>query len=126
MTKTASHMMALESLCPGSEWVVRGSEILWKELLDENNIPTGDYQAINLEWISKDTPPSREEIINETARLQLILDSTVYQRSRQPEYPPLADLADALYWQSKGNDIKMAAYLAAVEAVKIKYPKGRA
>jgi hypothetical protein len=47
-----------------------------------------------------------------------------YQRHRQPEYPPLADLADALYWQSKGNDIKMAAYLAAVDAVKTKYPKG--
>jgi hypothetical protein len=47
-----------------------------------------------------------------------------YQRHRQPEYPPLADLADALYWQSKGNDIKMAAYLAAVDAVKAKYPKG--
>ena len=39
------------------------------------------------------------------------------------EYPPMTDLADALYWQSKGDESKMTAYLAAVEAVKLKYPK---
>jgi hypothetical protein len=51
-------------------------------------------------------------------------NNTVYQRSRQPEYPPLADLADALYWQAQGDESKMTAYLAAVQAVKDKYPKG--
>jgi hypothetical protein len=53
-------------------------------------------------------------------------NNTAYQRSRQPEYPPLADLADALYWQTQGDDRKMTAYLAAVNAVKTKYPKGGA
>lgn len=47
-----------------------------------------------------------------------------YRRQRQPEYPPLQDLADALYWQSKGDNSKMEAYVAACEAVKQKYPKG--
>jgi hypothetical protein len=42
---------------------------------------------------------------------------------RQPEYPPLGDLADAIYWQNEGDSSKMTAYLAAVEAVKVKYPK---
>ena len=44
-------------------------------------------------------------------------------RLRQAEYPPLADLADALYWQSKGDSSKMDAYNAAVEAVKQRFPK---
>jgi len=42
---------------------------------------------------------------------------------RRALYPPLADLADALYWQSKGDDSKMVAYHAAVEAVKARFPK---
>lgn len=42
---------------------------------------------------------------------------------RRDAYPPLADLADALYWQSQGDDSKMEAYNAAVAAVKAKFPK---
>ena len=46
-----------------------------------------------------------------------------YKFKRQPEYPPLTDLADALYHQSKGDETKLTAYLAKCEAVKQKYPK---
>jgi hypothetical protein len=46
-----------------------------------------------------------------------------YQLLRKEEYPPLADLADALYWQSKGDESKMDEYLANCEAIKLKYPK---
>ena len=42
---------------------------------------------------------------------------------RQREYPSAAELGDALYWQAKGDDSKMQAYLARCEAVKLKYPK---
>jgi hypothetical protein len=42
---------------------------------------------------------------------------------RRKAYPPLADLADALYWQAQGKPGPMNAYLAAVGAVKAKYPK---
>lgn len=42
---------------------------------------------------------------------------------RRANYPPLADLADALYWQSRGDDSKLRAYHAAVAAVKEQYPK---
>ena len=42
---------------------------------------------------------------------------------RAVAYPPISDLADAIYWQSKGDSSKMEAYTAAVEAVKDKYPK---
>lgn len=56
--------------------------------------------------------------------LETEFNKTQYQRDRVMEYPPLAELADALYWQSQGDDSKMTAYLAAVDAVKAKYPKG--
>lgn len=49
--------------------------------------------------------------------------ATQYQRDRQPEYPSLADLADGLYWASKGDSTKLDEYYAACEAVKAKYPK---
>jgi hypothetical protein len=42
---------------------------------------------------------------------------------RVAEYPPLTDLADALYWREKGDPSKWAAYVAKLDAVKAKYPK---
>lgn len=42
---------------------------------------------------------------------------------RKREYPSAAELGDALYWQAKGDNSKMDAYLAKCEAVKLKYPK---
>ena len=49
--------------------------------------------------------------------------ATQYQRDRKPEYPALADLADALYWSNQGDNTKLDEYYAAVSAVKTKYPK---
>jgi len=49
--------------------------------------------------------------------------ATQYQRDRQPEYPSLADLADALYWSNQGDNTKLDEYYAACAAVKAKYPK---
>ena len=42
---------------------------------------------------------------------------------RRAEYPPLADLADALYWQTQGDETKMTAYLEKIQAVKERFPK---
>ena len=51
-------------------------------------------------------------------------DPTVtVQRKRAPAYPPLADFADAMYWNSKGDDSKLTAYYAACEKVKTDNPK---
>ena len=55
--------------------------------------------------------------------VQSYIDSQAYIENRQREYPPLANLADALYHQSKGDETKLTAYLAKCEAVKTKYPK---
>lgn len=46
-----------------------------------------------------------------------------YREKRRAEYPPLTELADALYWQQNGDTSKIEAYLAKVAAVKAKYPK---
>jgi hypothetical protein len=76
-----------------------------------------------LQWIDERPCPPKEQVMAEVERLRLEWESKEYQRLRQPEYPPLADYVDAVYWQSKGDDRKMEAYIAAVEAVKQKFPK---
>jgi hypothetical protein len=85
----------------------------------------GDQVYENIQWLSTGHPiPTEDEVLEETARLQAESDSKEYQRLRQKEYPPMSDYLDAVYWQSQGDDTKMTSYLAAVEAVKSKYPKG--
>ena len=74
-------------------------------------------------WIGPGELPTQAEIDVEVQRLQAELDATQYQRNRQPEYPPLADLADALYWSNQGDNTKLDEYHAACAAVKAKYPK---
>ena len=49
--------------------------------------------------------------------------ATQYQRDRKPEYPDLADLADALYWSNQGDNTKLDEYYEKISAVKAKYPK---
>lgn len=46
-----------------------------------------------------------------------------YRQLRSAAYPPLTDLADAFYWQAKGDDSKMIEYLRKCDAVKQQYPK---
>ena len=58
------------------------------------------------------------------AEIAAELAATAYQRQRAPEYPSLATLADALYWNSAGDSTKLDEYYAACAAVKAKYPKG--
>jgi len=95
---------ALVSLRPGAEFVVRNNELEWLDLVQAE--------------------PSETEIQAEIVRLQADYDAKQYQRDRQPEYPSLATLADALYWNSTGDSTKLDEYYAACAAVKAKYPKG--
>ena len=97
---------ALISLRPGAQWSWTGLE----------------YSGLN--WLdTEQTKPTAEEINSEIERLKAAELVKYYQQPRQEEYPPLADLADALYWQSQGDDSRMTAYIAACDAVKTKYPK---
>ena len=94
---------ALHSLCPGADWVLREDELEWLD--------------------AKQTQPSAAEIEAEVVRLQAEYESKQYQRQRAPEYPDLGQLADSLYWASRGDSTKLDEYYAACEAVKAKYPK---
>lgn len=98
---------ALLNLRPGAVWSMAGD----------------DYTG--LEWLDTvQSKPTIEEVEQELARLQQAWTATEYQRQRANEYPPLQDLADALYWQAQGNMQPMTDYLAACAAVKALYPKG--
>ena len=97
---------ALISLRPGAQWSWLGLE----------------YSGLN--WLdTEQTKPTAEEINSEIERLKAAELVKYYQQPRQEEYPPLADLADALYWQSQGDNTKMVDYLDACNTVKQKYPK---
>lgn len=74
-------------------------------------------------WLDGRPMPSRADVDSELARQLNAWDATEYRRLRAPEYPPLTDLADAIYWNEQGDPSKLNAYVAACEAVKEKYPK---
>lgn len=50
-------------------------------------------------------------------------DPYAYRELRRAEYPPLADLADALVHQYMGDPVPLENYYKACVAVKQKYPK---
>ncbi|NBQ97398.1 MAG: hypothetical protein EBT26_05285 [Microbacteriaceae bacterium] len=99
---------ALLSLCPQAEFILENedySSIVWL-----NNRP--------------EVEPSLEQLQSEIARLQADYDAKLYQRQRAQAYPPIQDLADAIYWQTQGNTEPMNAYIAACAQVKQQYPQG--
>lgn len=97
---------SLFSLYPNAQW----------------HLQDKDYETLN--WMSEDIPkPTLEEIEAEMQRLQAEWKLKEYQRLRAPEYPPLTKLADALYWNAKGDSSHLEAYYTSCDAVKNKYPK---
>ena len=84
--------------------------------------PDGHYE---LHWDEDNVdPPIDFSVILETSKkYEAEWKATEYQRLRKPEYPPLADFADAYYWAQQGDDTKMNEYLAKIQAIKDKYPK---
>jgi len=90
---------ALLSLRPGAEWVLRADDLEWLD--------------------TQQTQPTEAEIQAEITRLQAEYDAKAYARSRAAEYPAIGDQLDAL-WKGGAAAEEM---LAAVMAVKSKYPK---
>ena len=76
-----------------------------------------------VEWNGPDAQPTEAELQAAYDAYVAEQAATQYQRNRQPEYPSLADLADALYWSNQGDNTKLDEYYAACAAVKAKYPK---
>jgi uncharacterized membrane protein YfbV (UPF0208 family) len=103
MMREPSLELALTTLRPGASWITRNGVIEW---LDEHQ-----------------TQPLEEEIQVEMQRLQEKYDRIEYQRKRIEEYPNIRELADSLYWNSKGDTSKLEEYYSKCEKVKNKYPK---
>lgn len=104
---------------PNAQFSIIGGDLQWELEKNSNN-----YVATNLEWYSPELPiPSKEQIDQAIIQITAEEYANRHQYLRVREYPPLSDLADAIYWQAEGDNTKMTAYLAAVEAVKVKYPK---
>ncbi|WP_025915792.1 hypothetical protein [Herminiimonas sp. CN] len=83
------------------------------ELHAKNNLPQG--------WIWK--MPERIAFDPRTDAQRQVDAAAAMLTNRAKNYPPLTDLADALYWQAQGDASKMQAYLSKCEAVKAQYPK---
>jgi hypothetical protein len=98
---------AIKSLRPGAIFSVNG----------------GTYEGLDWFDTNAQLKPTREEVEAEIERLQVEYELIQYQRQRAPEYPDLKELADALYWSSKGDTTKLDEYYAKCEAIKLKYPK---
>ena len=88
---------ALQSLRPGTQWVLRGDDLEWHD--------------------TEQTQPTDAQIATELARLQAQYDANEYQRQRAQEYPSIPDQLDTLY--HSGLD----AWKAQIKTVKDKYPK---
>lgn len=96
-------VMALQSLKPGAQWVLRGSEY------------TG------LEWLDQEqTKPTESEIADEKTRLTARKDDLAYRGKRAAEYPSIADQLDMQWHDSNDNT---TTWKDAIQAVKTKYPK---
>jgi hypothetical protein len=109
----------------GAGFSMTGSECVWEPVLDSNGNPTAVNKIANVNLFDPSAViPTRVELEAEVARLEAEWEATEYQRFRKQQYPSWEVLADAIYWQSQGDNTKMDAYIAAVEAVKEAYPKG--
>ena len=78
------------------------------------NLETNTYKAFDKD--NKEITLDMNAVEAEFAKLD-------YQNNRIKEYPSLGNLADAMYWNSKGDSSKLTAYYAACEKVKTDNPK---
>tara|TARA_R100000664_G_scaffold21981_1_gene31380 strand:+ start:816 stop:1130 length:315 start_codon:yes stop_codon:yes gene_type:complete len=90
--------------------------------------PNAEFQVVDnstLNWLmaNGDTQPTDSQITTKLEELKTAYNNVKYKRDRQPLYPALADFADAMYWNSKGDTTKLTEYYAACEKVKSDNPK---
>ena len=106
---------ALALLCPGSSYQ------------SDVNPDTGeyDYEHVTFHHSPEEyTPPTKEVVMAYLEQIQAEWDEKCkYRELRAWAYPPVEELADAIYWQAQGDNTKMDAYLAQVAAVKEEFAK---
>ena len=76
----------------------------------QDHIIPKDYVAITKEQANKLIIENNQQTFN----------ALTYSEKRRAEYPPVTDYLDAVV---KGDQAGIAAYIAACQAVKAKYPK---
>ncbi len=91
---------ALKILTPGANYDISGNT----------------YAGINWARETVQTKPT-EQAIND------VIVANQYKSDRENKYPHLAVLADAIYWNEKGDPTKMVAYVTACDTVKTDHPK---
>jgi hypothetical protein len=83
--------------------------------------PEGQADQI-LTWADKLGPRPTQDQLNTAWAAKLAADAAVaYKEKRAAEYPDFKDYLDGIV---KGDQAQIAAYIAACQAVKAKYPKG--
>ncbi len=92
---------AIESLAPKSKWILHESD------LDK------------LEWVQCSKKPTKQQIIDESIRLEELDKQNEYKTLRSKEYPSIGDQLDALFKAGLFPE-EMAAQ---IQAIKDKYPK---
>lgn len=76
----------------------------------------------NKDLLDIDYPASEYDLLVDEL-LDPPVEVETYVEKRALAYPPLSEFADAMYWQSKGDNSKMLAYLAKCDEVKASIPK---
>ena len=95
---------ALQSLKPGAEWVLRGSELEWLD--------------------SGQTEPTADELAAEVTRLQGVYDGNAYQRTRATAYESIAEQLDKLYHDMTAGKLDATGeWHKSIKAVKDANPK---
>lgn len=93
---------ALQSLCPGAEWVLRGNE----------------YSG--LEWLDKvQQKPTEQEVNAEIARLQAELPNKIAKENRAAAYKLEAD---PLFFKAQRGEATQQEWLDKVEEIKQRFP----
>jgi len=106
--KTIEITEALISLVPEAAFTINGDQV---------------YE--NIQWLSTGhTIPSKDQVLEETARLQAESDSMEYRRVRARQYPTINDQLDML-WHAMdiGALPRVDAFYSAIKAVKDANPK---
>ena len=106
-------------ISPGNFQVPAHSTLIMPPNPVDNQKPC--FNETTQEWTLKDVPQFEVR----TARPPETPNTYPrdYKALRRRAYPPLEELADALYWQQNGDSSKMAAYMSVVAKVKETHPK---
>ena len=95
--------LALQSMRPGAQWVLRG-------------VAYG-----GLEWMDQEQEkPNEQDVLDEIERLKLLQQELKYRANRKEEYLTFEEQLDQLYWDNVNGTTTWADHIAQVKA---KHPK---